>query len=201
LGSCVFTTDTSSVATADVVWFDWREVEELPSIKRPEGALWLYFGCCESPARADFRHDDSLALMNSEINLLVSYELDADIPIPLHFFVSKRSSRIHRPIMPEWSMDKKLVISFISDDKAPSRNRRLDVCCCCCVLLSLFFELIFVVVAVVIVLVLVLVLVCVVVAVVIVGCASLLLLVLLLVARVYCCWLCEFVVVGCERVL
>ena len=125
-GACRFVRDKSMVESADVVWFFWPRANErpLPPIKRPTGALWVYYS--GESARDQFRRDEQLVLLNDDINMLISYQSVSDITHPYGFFVPLDAHSDRAPL-PNFQAKTGLALAVISNGESGIRNHRLEV--------------------------------------------------------------------------
>jgi hypothetical protein len=125
-GACHFVTDKSKVESADVVWFFWPRTNErpLPPIKRPTGALWVYFSV--ESAKDVSRRDDELILLNSDINMLVTYQLASDIVTP-NAYIVPLDPHSDRVALPSFHAKTGLALAVISNGESGIRNQRLKV--------------------------------------------------------------------------
>jgi hypothetical protein len=127
IGACRVSTDHSLVATADVVWFNWKDISSVPSIPRPHGALWVYY-LLESPAYSFNRHDDKLSQLRDQINMMVTYQSNSDIVDRHYGYLLPRPEPLSQNVVPPWSGKTEFMVAMISNTVSKLRDSRIDVC-------------------------------------------------------------------------
>ena len=121
-GRCVTTLNHDYIAKADLVIFHMLTRPEAPSIPRPRGALWAFMSY-ESPSYYFNRHLDFLEQVPG-LNLLVTYEMVADVRAPFAMYVPHDGSTSVLPA--GLSSRPRLMVAIISNCSSRSRNMRLQ---------------------------------------------------------------------------
>jgi galactoside alpha-1,3-fucosyltransferase 7 len=125
LGDCVTSSDQNTIATADIVVFFMKSHPKPTPIARPPGALWV-FCLRESPVRARDRFYDFLRVMNSQINVYMSYSTKADVYYPYGRYESiasggKNSYDTH------FRTRGGLAVAIISNCESPHRSHKIQL--------------------------------------------------------------------------
>jgi hypothetical protein len=120
------------VESADMVWFFMPGISSHPlswSIKRPTGALWAYYEL-ESPGYEFNRHEREMRMLNSEINMMSTYQLASDIYPRTYGAIVPREAHETRPALPDFRAKTGLMVAVIYNSDSKLRNRRLAVSRC-----------------------------------------------------------------------
>jgi hypothetical protein len=128
VGACRITHDHSFVGTADVVWFNWKEMEKFakPPQKRPRGALWVYY-LLESPAYSRNRNDNLLHLLRNQINMMVTYQSRSEIADRYSGYLTPHDSPLIQTEMPSFAEKKEFMVAMISNSLSKLRETRIEV--------------------------------------------------------------------------
>ena len=132
LGMCSVTNDQNLIDTADIVVFHMlNRSKSVPAKPRPRGALWAYT-YWESPGRKPTEIFADFLRAVPGINMLITYESFADVPVPYGFCMTYDGSKLgagHRAkqtVPSPLHTRSKFSVAIVTNCGSSTRNRRLE---------------------------------------------------------------------------
>jgi hypothetical protein len=113
----------------DMIWFHWRELREVPVIRRRPGTLWAFY-TIESPGYSINRAEEYLSWgFQDQFNMYVSYDRHSDIRSTEYGYMKARETPLDA-VPSVWASKSKLAVIIVSNTLSRFRNRKLKVRMC-----------------------------------------------------------------------